>query len=364
MIRIRRLLLAACALVLAAAPAAAQPDAEEWRTDVPCTTPPPFGQREPAPLEVPLHHPQTAEVPGCRQARCVGLRNGLRVCACVADSLLVTRVDDDGRLLNEWSHDRRHETLGFTWMPSVAQGDLDGDGRPELIVAELVAVSNGLGVQYFDVRMVDGRDPARTPVRLSVEDYTTYGSLVRPASGGACRLIATRWQPLRDRNRGEGMYLVGQWMRYRDGRLEHDADRPVVVRRLLNSFERQAGGAPLSHLRDPRAEAWDGLPLTLPPLAGRRRGTILLVKDGNVDVAITPHETEVFYVLGTPHQGPDGTQTTHWLVDRATGRPYPQGYESADPRWLQLAPVEIVTYRSEWETVNLLVVGAERGGSR
>jgi hypothetical protein len=88
------------------------------------------------------------------------------------------------------------------------------------------------------------------------------------------------------------------------------------------------------------------------------------VKDGNVDVAITPHETEVFYVPGTPHQGADGIHTTHWLVDRATGRPYPPGYEAADPRWLQLAPVEIVTYRSEWETVNLLVVGTEAGGSR
>jgi hypothetical protein len=158
------------------------------------------------------------------------------------------------------------------------------------------------------------------------------------------------------------MYLVGQWMRYRDGRLEHDPERPVVVRRLLNSFEREAGGAPLAHLRD-RAEAWDGLPLKLPPLAGRLRGTVLEVRGDTVAVPVTPQRTLELFDFGVTSADPDGART-FWLVDAATGRPYPPGYASADSTWLRGAPVEIMHYRDEVEAVHLVVVGARPDGSR
>lgn len=350
---IRPFILAAAALILAA-PAAAQP-AQAWRTDVSCTA----GR---TPAITLADTPRDTRVPGCARSRCIALPDGRRVCTCTEDSGGSIRVEQGGRTVHRWPAD--YSLTGTPHSLRVMRGDLDGDGRPELIVGEWMDQSNGLGINYWRISILDGADPARAPLRVNVDDFTPDGSFVRPASGGGCRLLATRWTELRDARRGEGMYFTGQWMRYRGGRLEHDLQRPLVVRRLLNSFDREARGAPLASLADRRAEVWSGLPVTLPPLAQTRTGSILRVRDDTVDVAITPHQTEVFdYVGGGPYSDDDGNMVSSLLVDGATGRPWPRGYTPA-PDWLQLAPVTIRTYRGEEQVVHLLVVGAERGGSR
>ncbi|HEX2077506.1 MAG TPA: hypothetical protein VHG08_07345 [Longimicrobium sp.] len=266
------------------------------------------------------------------------------------------RVEAEGRIVREWP-------ANFTFvgeeMFTATHGDLDGDGRAELVVGQFVTASNGLGIEYFDVSIFDGRDPARTPVRLTVEDYDPRGQFVRPRRGGTCRLIATRWDVLRDPRRAEGMYLIGQWMAYRDGRLLHDASRPIVVRRLLFSFRhyQETPGAPFAHLRDPRAQAWTRFPADLPPLDGTRiEGSVLRVKADTVDFAPSPHRILVLSGFGEHVHGEDGESALWWLVDGATRRPYPPGYQAADPEWLQLAPAYVATYREEGRRVHLLVV--------
>lgn len=350
MIRIHHVLLAACALLLAVAAAAAQGEGEEWRTDVPCTA-----GADPA-LTV-AAAPVEAAVPGCARASCVALPGGRRVCACAGDTAAVMRLEADGRLVQQWpGHD------GFAGSPfRVMEGDLDADGRAELVVAQLVTVSNGLAIAYHDLRIVDGRDAARAPIRLTVEDFDPAGAFVRPRGGGPCRLLATRWTGLRDPRRGEGMYFTGQWMRYRQGRLEHDPGRPAVARRLLHDLDRDVPAAPFALLRDRRAQAWGGFPATLPPLAGSRSGTVMRVKADTVDVAYTPHEIAVFAGVNAEGEWDEERgAVSSYLVDAATGRPYPPGYQVPDPAWLQLAPVTVRTYRDGDGTVHLLLVGPER----
>jgi hypothetical protein len=347
-----RALLAACALALTATQVSAQPDgARSWQADVSCAA-----GRNPAVAVADT--PSAANVAGCVRAYCIALPDGRRVCSCTGDTTIVTRVEEGGRTVHKWPADYSH--AGSPGSLRAMRGDLDGDGRPELIVSEWMDMSNGLGIRYYRLSIFNGADPARPPLRVNVEDFTADGSFVRPGGGGPCRLLATRWTELSGPQRGSGMYFTGQWMRYRDGRLEHDPDRPLVVRRLLNSFRPwEVPGGPLAHFRDRRAQAWSGIPAILPPLAQTRTGSIMRVKSDTVDVAITPHQIEVFSYVGAPANGDDdGNMVSSLLVDGATGRPWPRGYNPA-PDWLQLAPVTIRTYRGEGQIVHLLVVGPQ-----
>lgn len=354
-----RLFILAGIAQFATAPAVAQPSASlAWGTDVPCTA----GR---SPVLTVAGTPVETRVPGCVRALCVSLPDGRRVCSCTGDTTIVMRVTADGRTAHEWPAD--YSLAGSEESLRAMTGDLDGDGRPELIVSEWMDMSNGLGIRYFRLSIFSGADPARPPVRVNVDDFDPRGSFVRPASGGPCRLLATRWTELRDPRRGVGMYFIGQWMRYRDERLEHDLERPVVVRRLLNSF-RPWGvpGGPLAHFRDRRAEAWYGPLTVMPPLEGSRSGSIFRIGADTVEISILHNGVAVFPYVGSMGYGDDeGNTVSALLVDGPTGRPWPRGYNPA-PDWLRRAPVTIRTYRGDGRIVHLLVVGAEpsTGGPR
>ena len=346
---IRTLVLLACAALIAA-PAAAQPaSAEAWRTDVPCTA----GRN---PLLTVAGVPAEADVPGCVRAHCIALPDGRRVCTCFGDTTIAVRVEADGRTQHEWPAD--YSLAGDPESLRALAGDLDGDGRAETIVAEWQGTSNGLGVSYHGLSIFDGRDAARPPVRVQVQEFTPDGSFVRPAAGGACWLIATAWEGGSEPGRGGGTYLVGRWMRYRDGRLEHDPARPVVARRLLNSFANARGstpGEPFAHLRHRNARAWPAEGRgSLPPLAGRVAGTLRTARGDTLTVALESGETMTFH-HGTVYSEDHG-QTVASLVDGATGRPYPDGYVPADPRWLDGVPVTVATHRDEFVTAHRIII--------
>lgn len=354
-------------LLLFAVPAAAQPSS--WRTDVPCTT-----GRNPALVVADTAVP--AQATGCVRAHCIALRDGRRVCACTGDTAVTVRLEENGRVVHEWDADyslaSAAESLG------ALQGDLDGDGRAETVVREWTDMSNGLGIRYYRLSVFDGRDPARAPVRVGVHDFEPGGSFVRPAGGGDCRLIATRWTELDDPRRGQGMYLVGQWMRYRDGRLEHDPDRPVVARRLLNSFADtrfRTPNSPFAHLRHRDAEVRrdNGIPLPA-RLVRTDEGSIRRVRGVFGDSLTLYLEPNIVasHSLGDFYRQEDGWLFVTWLVDGATGRPYPPGYQPSDRRWLQDVPTRLMTYRAEDRTVFVIIVrprplpssatGGEHGG--
>lgn len=356
---IRALLLHA-AIALAAAPVEAQQPASgtNWRTDVPCTA-----GRDPA--LVVSDSATEMRVPGCVRAHCVLLHGGGRVCSCTSDTTIVTRLESEGRTTHEWPAD--YSLAGALESLGAMQGDLNGDGLGETIVSELQAVSTGLGIRHSRLSIFDGRNPARPPVQVTVQDFDPAGSFVRPARGGDCRLIATRWGELTDPERGEGMYLVGQWMRYRPGRLEHDPDRPVVVRRLLDSFARARWStphAPFAHLRhrDAQAHAQHGMP-PLPRHVRTEEGAFRRVRGDTIVVALEPNVISG-HTLGDFHREEDGWIFTTWLVDGETGRPYPPGYRPSDERWLDGVPVRQGSYANDQDRTVFVLTIRPRTASR
>lgn len=339
-------------LALAAAAASASTATAQtvtpWRTDVPCAAP-----RDVA-------RPDSANLPGCARSWCAELPDGRRVCSCQGDTAASLRLEAQGRTVREWSADWTYmEPSYFMAMAT----DLDGDGRAEVVVDQLEAISNGLGVEAHRITIVDGANPGAAPVQVSVNDARLTGSFVRPAAGGACRLVATTWGPLMDTRRGEGVYLVGTWMTYAGGAVRHDPDRPVVVRRLLDSFTREDDpAAPFAYLRDRRAEAWTrGLPLMLPPLAGRGAGTIRVTGKGGYEVRLADGGLLRYAGQGgelalVVDEGQAGGGAVAYFVDRATNRLYPEGYAAADEGWRDGKAVTVARYEDRGSAVHLVIV--------
>lgn len=349
------LLLALTALSVAAPRAArAQPSAaaEAWRTDVPCTAGSNPVIKDAGPVE-------EAEVPGCARAYCVYLPDGRRVCSCAADTTIAIRMEGPGSY-HEWYAD--YSLAGSPESLRVLTGDLNGDGHDEAIVSEWQDMSNGLGIRYYMLRIFSGRNTSQLPVELAVRDFDPEGSFVRPAGGGECRLLDTRWAELSEPGRGEGMYFVGQWMRYRDGRLVHDTDRPVVVRRLLDSFEQARGstpGAPFAYLRHPdaRAHAEHGIP-ALPPRTRTENGTFRSARGDSIYLDLPPDVVSA-HTLGDFYRD-DGWTFTAWLIDGATGRAYPDRYVPADEQWLDGEPVRLATHSNGRDRTVYLVIAHPR----
>jgi hypothetical protein len=217
------------------APEPASTQTLDWRSDVSCT-----GPSTATDLQG-YDPPAETELPGCAKAHCVAAHDTLRICLCALHS------PDEGQLIVERSGQRIQEidTEMFNWIGpgsrlfDVLTGDLDGDGKPELIVPHLETVSNGMGCDYWTITIFDGRDLASPPVDLPVTEYGRLGTFLRPPSGGPCRILSTNWKQDYEPGRGAGLYLTGSWYTYRKGNAVNDASRPVLRRRYLYSFEAQ-----------------------------------------------------------------------------------------------------------------------------
>jgi hypothetical protein len=115
--------------------------------------------------------------------------------------------------------------------------DLTGSGREDIVVATMNGVSNGMGVEYWEVRaIVEGK--LSNPV--NVEDYGVMGYLTKAKSDKRCMLLVTSWNNGWEPKRGYGLYLSGQWFAYSNstGEFYRVLDRPAVHRRYLYGFER------------------------------------------------------------------------------------------------------------------------------
>ncbi len=243
-----KLVLALAVLALSAlAPASARAQTAAWRTDRACTAA--DGVRRHA---VPR---DAGEEPGCPGGACVRLPDGRRVCACHRDEGQVeVRVERPGSPARVVFVDP--EGTGHPARLQVIDADLDGDGARELVAAYNQSVSNGMAVAAWRLVVVEGRRPEAEPAMLAVADFAFPGSLVRPARGGGCRVLATEWVEGSEAGRGAGLYLQATWMRYADGRFARDAARPVVRRRYTYALQRQrfaedGGGGPWGWLRSP-----------------------------------------------------------------------------------------------------------------
>lgn len=235
--------------LLAGGQASAAGDA--WRADVP------FGRT--------LDAPHTAARPGCAAAACVALLDGGDVCACkdAATGDLRLVVARAGTEHVAWPIE---PMLGEVTAFRVALADLDGDERDELVISVLDMVSNGMAVQSWTTCVLDGRDPSRPRACVATDDVPFFSLPTRAAHGETRprdrHLLAARWRWGREPRRGDGLYLVGRWLAFRDGALVDDPRRPAVARRYLYRFAAQRGDvienartAPIAWWQDPTTRA-------------------------------------------------------------------------------------------------------------
>ena len=147
-------------------------------------------------------------------------------------------VEKEGKRVGSWVGGTY---LGETSDFEVLQGDLDGDKRSELIVANLDSTSQGIGINYWTIAIfpdTEFRD-YQPPLTFSVQEYGSFGTFV--SSGGRVNILMTRWEWTSDPKgrRGTGLYLVGEWWRYKNGQLVPIPNRNTIARRYLFSFERE-----------------------------------------------------------------------------------------------------------------------------
>ncbi len=278
---------------------------------------------KPVAAVVRLPVPVEAKVDGCARASCTQ-QGDLRACKCVTEEGTFVAVSLHGRKVGAVSVSA---FLGQTDDFEVSRGDLDGDGRAEVVVASRDTTSSGVAVSRWTVAILDGRPLAdghadKAPVAFGVDDF---GDGVVRRDG---LLMLPEWQ----NERTGGLSLVGRPFRYEHGALLPDARSPVVRRRLVQSFEEErnsdlgAGsargvGRPGKWLSDSRAQG----------AATEPRGAVVekarIVGAGITNerlMLVTRAGLKVRVLSASSGQGVR-------LGDAATGRLYPPGYRPADP---------------------------------
>jgi hypothetical protein len=268
-----------------------------------------------------------------------------RACFCAEDGFTLERP---GRAPVRWPADL---WMGEPDLWDARAADLDGDDRPEQVVAWLTAVSNGIGVTYWTVAIF-GPD-ADAPTVFDVEEYGE-GSLL--AADRGCTLLATAWDDLTDPLRGWGLYFTGRRYRWAGGALVPTAE-PVLARRLLDSFERrESADRPVladvaGMLADPRTELRAAEPrLDDATLRSARAGRVVAASvdppeaDGDAPrLALT-----VAWSDGTSarlHPSPPLDDESLGPIALAEGTALlPDGYRPADPASLVGRPVRLATY--------------------
>lgn len=224
-----RLLVLVTAIVVPVSLSAQSTSGATWWTDRPCQSA--LGRDR---FDIVRVSPRAQPSHGCKQERCAQLRSGGQVCQCLSDTLRTITVTGIGsrplKFDREWS-----EVLPDDF--DVIDADLEGDGSREIVVATLDAVSNGMGVSLWTILALTPGGYGWGIDSLQVQEYSSAGSWVTHR-GGRCDLLLTQWVNGYEAGRGYGLYLQASWQAYGLGFTQR-ADRPILRRRFLNSFDRQ-----------------------------------------------------------------------------------------------------------------------------
>lgn len=297
--------------------------------------------------------PAPADIPGYHSAHCVSLTQGIRVCKGRSDSKDEFVLEKNGTRMGTWpAHAFLGETSGF----EVMQGDLDDDGQRELIVANHDSTSNGMGVNTWTISIFSAGDLSsfRTPLTFSVEEYGSSGTFV--SNGRRVQILATRWEWADDprQRRGHGLYLMGQWWRYKTGELVPSANRTILARRYLMSFAFERGRTgnnpttPFKWLTARRAETFPVDPI-LNSKTSVTEGSITNVSSETTDQGSTL-KIEFKPDRGAPltftyPQASDDVTSLAYVGDFSANMVYPSRYIPASPeRWLKDRRAGVVTY--------------------
>ena len=142
------------------------------------------------------------------------------------------------------------------------RGDMDRDGASEIVLVSLNGVSQGMGVTYATAYIFDGRtlEKGKPPISVPIEEFGDRENFIYDRKTGRTNVLITYWRNYDsiEPKRQPGVYLIGKWVSYRNGRLQPMLTRPTLARRFLNSFaaERDNGWfenrTPFTWLKDRR----------------------------------------------------------------------------------------------------------------
>jgi hypothetical protein len=289
--------------------------------------------------------PKAATVEGYEQGHCVALRNRFRVCKVLSESDALFLIEKEGKTLGTW---RANTYVGETQDFKVMRADLDGDRKPELIVANRDSTSVGIGISVWSIAIFPDTDfrTFEPPLTFSVKEFGTYGNFV--STGRRLNILTTDWFSGVDPKgkRGEGLYLVGQWWRYQRGALL-PLPRSIMARRYLLSFERERWNTiesdriPYQWLSNGHTESVSTDFITRTS-NNSSRGSIdsVALKDDNspyriVQIMLKPEGGGEASAFIYPNEDDNGPYVDRYLGDAASGRIYPSRYLPSDFKaWL------------------------------
>jgi hypothetical protein len=118
--------------------------------------------------------------------------------------------------------------------------DLNGDGQEEFLFAVMESMGQGMGVQSWKLRAIDGDKISN---EVSVADYGVMSFLTCSPDRKGALLLGSRWTPGWEPRRGEGLYIAGQWYELGCGGFHAASDRPGVYHRYVHSLAEERGQA-------------------------------------------------------------------------------------------------------------------------
>lgn len=132
-------------------------------------------------------------------------------------------------------------------------GDLDKNKSAELVIVDFGGQSNGLGVNYYTVNIFPDFQTKgfQTPLSFDTHEFGTEGTFRYDTKTNETLIMLSEWGGVNvpDAKRGGGTYFTGRFFRYQNGKLKPAAGRPILARRLLNSFARERARTDASPLR-------------------------------------------------------------------------------------------------------------------
>lgn len=294
--------------------------------------------------------PQPASIAGYEKGHCIALPKQVRICKALSENGDGLLVEKESKRVGAWDGGTY---LGETSDFEVLHGDLDGDRRAELIVVNHDGTSQGIGVSRWTIAIfhdTEFRD-YQPPLTFSVEEYGSFGTFVSAA--GRVNILTTNWQSIQDPKgkRGTGLYLVGDWWRYKSGELVPMLNRSTIARRYLFSFERErwetieSDRKPYSWLTHVNAEpikrglfgpaksSQTGL-LQVQEISGRRLKILFRADNNQMTEFVYPYDDET-----------EGGNELRHIGDNASGKLYPERYLPSPPEaWLNGKRATLRTY--------------------
>lgn len=116
--------------------------------------------------------------------------------------------------------------------------DMDGDHRPEHLLAAWNGQGNGIGVHRWTVRVFD-HDWRLLATFNDVADWGAANLFAAPSSRAGCDLAITDFVEDLDPTRGPGLAFQARFYRLDQSAVLAAEDRPTLTRRYTFSFQRQ-----------------------------------------------------------------------------------------------------------------------------